>query len=483
MSTGYERALASLREVDPGHPVPKVLDVLADPRNRHLLGYVTEDPFGAHVFPGDVPDYPPAEFLADLNRQLASNAPIHLWSYIPTCAYRCRFCQYPVVLVKGSPEVAEAKAAQWVEWNIREARLWLREVPQLASAPIGEFNVFGGTPSLLPAHAVRRLLEFYREHFNFTRDTAVRFEGDPSTLTPEKLDLLAGLGCGKLSSGVQSFDDHVLGQCGREHTARMCVDFVRNAQRVGFDWISIDLMYGLLDQSIDSVRRDLDIVVENGLSAVVCTKLHLKSYSDTRTGVSGEKPAPWQLPDYRAKLVEDGHRWPSLGEQYQMRQVLADGLARAGYREQPTMYFAHAGLGPEKWKSIMVDQDKQEAEVAIGLGGSSSCRASEAITEVHWKAYAEAVDAGRLPLGSATRFSEDAQEARAVKMALSTLQPVRDEVHRRRFAGRSLLDERWRRTFRSLEQRGLLAIDTDTEQIELTPDGKILVEAIINTEF
>jgi len=483
MGAADERALASLRDVDPGYPVPAVLDVLADPSNRHLLGYVAEDPFGAHVFPGDVPDVPTEQFLTDLDRQLASSAPIHLWSYIPTCAYRCRFCQYPVVLVKGRAEVAEAKAAQWVDWNIREARLWLREVPHLASVPIGEFNVFGGTPSLLPQHAIRRLLEFYRENFNFTPDTAVRFEGDPSTLVPEKLELLAGLGCSKLSSGVQSFDDYVLEQCGREHTAQMCVEFVRNAQRVGFDWISIDLMYGLLDQSVDSVRRDLEITVESGLTAVVCTKLHLKTYAETRTGVSGEKPAPWQLAGHRAKLAEDGHQWPSLGRQYQMLQVLADGLARAGYREQPTMYFARGGLGPEKWKSIMVDQDKQEAEVAIGLGGSSSCRTSEAITEVHWKDYAQAVDAGRLPLGSATRFSGGAQEARAIKMALSTLQPVHDEVHRQRFGGRSLLDERWLPTFRSLERRGLLTVDTDAGQIEMTPEGKTLVEAIINTEF
>jgi oxygen-independent coproporphyrinogen-3 oxidase len=483
MNLSYEQAVNSLHEVDRGHPVPSVLAFLADPANHHLLDYVTEDPFGAHLFPGNIPDHSPSDFLTDLDGQLAATSPIHLWSYIPTCAYRCRFCQYPVVLIKGELEVVDAKATQWVDWNIREAELWLRQVPNLASAPIGEFNVFGGTPSLLPPDAIRRLLGFYRENFNFTQDTAIRFEGDPSTFTIEKLELLAELGCTKLSSGVQSFDDPVLEQSGREHTAQMCVDFVRNAQRVGFEWISIDLMYGLLDQTVDSVRRDLDIVVENELTAVVCTKLHLKSYSDTRTGVSGEKPAAWQLPAYRDKLVKDGHRWPTLGEQYQMREVLTEGLKSAGYSEHPTMYFARDGLGPEKWKSIMVDQDKQEAEVAIGLGGSSSCRTSEAITDVNWKMYSEAVDAGRIPLGTATRFSEDAQEARAIKMALTTLQPLHDELHQQRFAGRSLMDEPWRSKFRSLEDRGLVVVDDGAKKIELTPEGAVLVEAIINTEF
>jgi len=457
---------------------PRVWAALQDPANAHLLDYVSEDPFGAHVFPGNVPGYSVDDFLTDLSDQLTGTAPIHLWSYIPTCAYKCRFCQYPVVLVKGGR--AEEKLSQWVDWNIREAELWLRRVPELKDAPVGEFNVFGGTPSLLPEKDIRRLLDFYRENFGFTTDTTIRFEGDPSTFTPAKLEALRELGCTKLSSGVQSFDDDVLRECGREHTAQMCVDFVRNAQIAGFEWVSIDLMYGLLDQTVDSVKRDLDVVLENEITAVVCTKLHLKSYAETRTGVAGEQPAPWQLPRYREKLVRDGHFWPSLRQQYRMREVLTDGLRAAGYTEHPTMYFARDGLGPEKWKSIMVDQDKQEAEVAIGLGGSSSCRASEAITDVNWKNYAQAVEAGRVPLGSATGFDATAQEARAVKMALSTLQPVRSDLHRARY-GRSLHDSPWREKFGSLAERGLLSLDTGG--VSLTEDGEVLVEAIINTEL
>lgn len=471
----------SLRALDPAYPTPGVLDILDAPANKHLLDYVTEDPFGAHVFPGDISDYAGEDFLADLDGQLADTRPIHLWSYIPTCAYRCRFCQYPVVLVKGAKEVTDEKATQWVDWNLREASLWLAEVPHLRSAPVGEFNVFGGTPSMLPADQIRRLLEFYLDNFAFGPDTAIRFEGDPSTFTVDKLELLRELGCTKLSAGVQSFDDPVLQECGREHTARMCVEFIENAQKVGFDWVSVDLMYGLLDQTVDSVRRDLDIVLETGPTAVVCAKLHLKSYADTRTGVAGEKPAAWQIPAFRDKQVRDGHRWPTLGEQYQMREVLTNGLREGGYVEHPTMYFSRKG--PEEWKSIMVDQERQEAEVAIGLGGSSSCRRSEAITEVNWKSYAEAVEAGRIPIGSATSFSESAQEARAVKMALSTLQPLRDSVHQNRFPGRSLFADPWSSHFEALAARGLAVVDPSAATVTLTEEGEVLVEAIINTEL
>jgi coproporphyrinogen III oxidase-like Fe-S oxidoreductase len=479
----YAQALESLSVVDPDHTAPSAGAALASPRNRHLLEYVSEDPFGAHVFPGDIPGYRPSRFLADLDAQLADSAPIHLWSYIPTCSYRCRFCQYPVVLVKGEPSVTARKAAEWVSLNIREARLWLERVPNLRTAPIGEFNVFGGTPSLLPPDAIAELLGFYRRNFNFTADTTIRFEGDPTTMTRELLEFLYEQGCTKLSCGVQSFDDPVLAQSGRPHTAETCLEFIANAQDIGFDWISVDLMYGLLDQTVASVERDLAYILKTGVTAVVCTKLHLKSYAETRTGVAGEKPAAWQIPAYRERLAEQGHRWPTLGEQYQMRDVLARGLTAGGYVEHPTMYFAQRGKGPEKWKSIMVDQDRQEAEVAIGLGGSSSCRTSEAITDVRWDAYTAAVSAGEVPLGSATRFDEAGQEARAIKMALSSCVPVSEALHRERFPGRSLFAEPWLSRFASLADRGLVTVDREAGRIALTEVGATLVEAVINTEL
>jgi coproporphyrinogen III oxidase-like Fe-S oxidoreductase len=483
MNIDYDAALQSLWALDPDHPRPPVLELLSAPENRHLLVYVALDPFGAHVFPGDIPDASVETFLDDLDAQLADSAPIHLWSYIPTCSYRCRFCQYPVVLVKGRPEVMAAKVDQWVDLNIREAQLWLRRMPHLREVRIGEFNVFGGTPSLMSLDAVTRLLDFYRSNFAFGPDTAIRFEGDPTTFSEPLLEFLRQQGCTKLSCGVQSFDDSVLRLSGREHTSTECRAFLETTRRLGFDWVTIDLIYGLLDQSLASVERDLAMVVGHKLPGVVCTKLHLRSYTQTRTGVAGDRPAAWQVPGYRDKLARDGHHWPSLGEQYQMRAVLADGLNGNGYDEHPTTYFHRRSRPAETWKSIMVDQDKQEAEVAIGLGGSSSCRTSEAITEVHAKRYIEAVEAGVLPLASATRFGDRARESRSIKMALSTLRPVRDDLHRERFAGRSLFAEPWVATFDSMQRRGLITVDRAAGTVTLTAEGTVLVEAVMNTEL
>ncbi len=479
----YDHALRSLLTIDPGYPVPEITGALAAPGNRRLLEYVAADPFGAHVFPGNLPDYRPGDFLADLDSQLADTAPIHLWCYFPACSYRCRFCQYPVVLAKGAPAAIASKAADWAELNIREAKLWLAQVPHLSRAPVGEFNVFGGTPSLMPPESIARLLDFYRRNFGFTSDTTIRFEGDPNSLTPEILRSLAESGCTKVSCGVQSFDNHVLEQCGRPSTADMCIAFIRNARGAGFDWVSIDLMFGLLDQSVASVEQDLRQVADSDPTAVVCAKLHLRSYADTRTAVTGDKPAAWQSAPYRERLATAGHHWPALGEQYQMHELVTRGLRELGYVEHPVMYFARPDKGPERWKAIMVDQDKQEAEVAIGLGGSSSCRASEAMTDVRPEAYRRSVESGIIPLESATGFDEEAREARAVKMALSSCQPLSDGAHQERFSGRSLFGDPWHAKFSGLAARGLVTLDYAARQIALTEAGTTLVEAIINTEL
>ena len=68
-------------------------------------------------------------------------------------------------------------------------------------------------------------------------------------------------------------------------------------------------------------------------------------------------------------------------------------------------------------------------------------------------------------------------------MALSTLRPFDDQLHQQRFPGWSLFAEPWLSRFRSLEERGLAVVDDGAKQIRLTPNGEVLVEAVINSEL
>ena len=105
------------------------------------------------------------------------------------------------------------------------------------------------------------------------------------------------------------------------------------------------------------------------------------------------------------------------------------------------------------------------------------------MTEVNPVRYTQAIEAGVLPLASATRFGDPARQARSIKMALSTVQPVRDDLYRERFAGKSLFARPWGPIFESLERRGLVTLDRREGTVTLTGEGVVLVEAIMNTEL
>lgn len=470
-------ALNSLLDIDENYPVPLVNEFLAQPENRAFLEYVYKDPFGCHVFPGDITDYPLPSFFADMDSDIKKAGKIHLWAYIPTCRYRCHFCQYPTVILNPKAASSQEVFRDLVDFNIKEALMWLERVPNLATVEVGEFNIFGGTPSLLPEPELRRMMAFYKSHFNFSSAT-MRFEGEPGTLNKEYLAILKDLGFSKISFGTQSFNDEIITACGRMHSADECVETIYQAREIDIDWVSVDLIYGMLGQTVDDVKYDMEKTLELGLSHVVCTKLHMDEFIKNRTGVSGERESLWQK---KGLININNMSFPGLGKQYQMRELVEKYLAD-GYTEHPTMYFHRNDQQPEKWKALITDLDKQYPEVAIGLGGSSKSTRSEAINITGYKKYKEALNEDRLPIEESRGFSPAQREVNAFKMALSTLIPVDDKVFKQRFDGNSFFENPLiNRTLDKLVQKKLVTVSG--EVVTLTPIGITLVEAIINTQF
>jgi oxygen-independent coproporphyrinogen-3 oxidase len=468
-----------LGPLDPGFAKPKAVALLERAENRHLLDHVAMDAFGAHVFPGDLLAYPPARFPGELNRQIQDGNPIHLWVNLPVCEQRCHFCQFPVATAR--PADRGGVLQRWVDANVKEVQLWLEAVPALRQVPIGAFSVLGGTPTLLSDDQLGALLDFYRRYFHFRAETSVRIEGTPSTFSGDRLEKLKSLGIRTVSAGVQSFDDAVLAAAHCIHTAADSRKYLEQA-RLRFE-VELDLMYGMAGQDVRGFLEDVRYALAHGASCLVLTKLHLRAFSETRSAVSGGRPAAWQSPRARRKLEERGHRWPSLGEQYQMREEAAGMLSRDRYQEHPTMYFHHPERGPSPWKALTVDQDQQFAEVGFGMGGSSSSRRAEAINATTEDAYFGLLDQGRIPLGSARGFTDQGLLKKAVKMALTSCRPLDDGLFRERHPGHSLFEAPWRRLFERLERRGLVEIDGPGARIALTEVGRTLVEAIIHTEF
>jgi oxygen-independent coproporphyrinogen-3 oxidase len=482
-SKTYNRAAAleSLRGHDPAHQRADVVEILADPVNDHLLGYVAEEAF-THVFPGDRHDSP-QRFLSDLNNALAATPCFHLWANIPLCKYRCHFCQFPILVVSHLTDTATQTAQRWIDANIAEAKLWLDAAPAMRTAPVGEFCLFGGTPTAVPPADLDRLLTFYRDAFRFTDETSLRAEGSPDSISEEHLKVLAEHGFRTLTYGIQSFDDSLLALANRRHTGEEALEAGRLARRLGFDRVDADLVWGLPGQSVAGFLRDVDMMIDEGFDTIIMIKLHLRSFGEVQSAIGYISPAVWEDPRVRARLADTGHPWPTLGQQYQMREQAVERLVNAGYYEHPTTYFPKRCRGPERWRSLNLDQHLQVPQVGVGLGGYTWSDRSEAHTLTRPAVYLAEIDRGSLPLDTVTAISPREREVRAVRMALSTCQPLSDAVHSRRFPGQTLLGGHWGGRFASLRRRGLVDVDEGRGTVTPTRAGATLVEAIMQTEI
>lgn len=129
-----------------------------------------------------------------------------------------------------------------------------------AAAP-DTLYVGGGTPSELTAPQIGALFAGLRRAYPRARFVETTFEGNPESLDSEKLAVLAREGVTRLSIGLQTADDALLPAIGRHHTAAEFTAMFKAARRAGIPALSVDLMFGLPGQSVDSLRATLDHVL------------------------------------------------------------------------------------------------------------------------------------------------------------------------------------------------------------------------------
>jgi len=177
-----------------------------------------------------------------------------VYVHIPFCASRCSYCDFFSTL--RLDEVGH----DYVEALIAEARLRKAE---LNGKPVKTLYMGGGTPSQLPLPLLARLIDGLKATLDLNAVQEFTLETNPDDVTPEWSAAVRALGVNRVSMGVQSFQDAVLRLVGRRHTARQAIDAVASLRHAGIDNISIDLIYGLPGQTLEtwaeSVRQAVDL--------------------------------------------------------------------------------------------------------------------------------------------------------------------------------------------------------------------------------
>lgn len=201
----------------------------------------------------------PAHALTGLGER-----PFGFYLHVPYCASRCGYCDfntYTATELRSSGAVAsqETYAANLVE-EVRLARRVLGSV----DLPVRTVFLGGGTPTLLPARDLVRMLAAIRDEFGIAEGAEVTTEANPESVDPAYLAELREGGFNRISFGMQSARPHVLQLLDRHHTPGRPEACVAEARAAGFEHVNLDLIYGTPGESDDDWRASLDAAVGAG---------------------------------------------------------------------------------------------------------------------------------------------------------------------------------------------------------------------------
>ncbi|KQT89401.1 coproporphyrinogen III oxidase [Marmoricola sp. Leaf446] len=212
--------------------------------------------------------------------------PFGVYVHVPFCASRCGYCDFNTYtateLGGGGSQAAYADHAV-AEVALAAATLG-PDAPEIDTVFLG-----GGTPTLLPADDLTRVLDSLREHFGLADGAEVTTEANPDSVTPESLARLREAGFTRVSFGMQSAVGHVLRVLERTHDPAGVDRAVRWAREAGFEQVSLDLIYGTPGESVADWRTSVEAALASGPDHVSAYSLIVEDGTrlarQVRTGV------------------------------------------------------------------------------------------------------------------------------------------------------------------------------------------------------
>lgn len=171
-----------------------------------------------------------------------------LYIHIPFCDKICNYCDFTAF------QGANSKILEYVNALKKEIQLKGNKNFFIDSIFIG-----GGTPSFIDGKYIFEILEEVRENFTVLEDIEISIETNPKTFDEKKLEFYKKAGINRLSIGVQSFNDKILKELGRNHNSKEVFESIELVRKFDFD-INLDLIFGYQKQSVEDILYDLEMV-------------------------------------------------------------------------------------------------------------------------------------------------------------------------------------------------------------------------------
>ncbi|MFQ3789802.1 oxygen-independent coproporphyrinogen III oxidase [Halomonas sp. A29] len=396
---------------------------------------------------------------AERSNRVASPKPLSVYVHIPFCKSLCYYCACNKIITHNTERAAEYLT--WLKQEIRLQGALFDEARRMTQLHLG-----GGTPTYLSNAQLGELMAALDQAFHFApvEEREFSLEVDPRTVTPAQIHELHDLGFNRLSFGVQDFDADVQKAVNRVQSEEQVIELVAAAREAGFQSVSVDLIYGLPLQTVESFDTTLEKIIALRPDRIAAySYAHLPELFKAQRLIRPEDMPP---PERKLELLElTIRRLTAAGYVYIGMDHFAlpdDELTLA--RENGTLQRNFQGY------STHADCDM------IGLGITSIGKVGDSYSQnvKETAQYQARLEAGRLPVMRGYRLNDDDRLRRDVINALmchgridfAAIEARHDIVFRDYFA--EALGE-----LKEMQADGLLSIQDGA--IEVLPTGRLMM--------
>ena len=380
-----------------------------------------------------------AHLLRPGTLRLPALPPLALYVHFPWCVRKCPYCDFNSHEAAGGvAAIPEARYLDALRADLDAA------LPLVWGRRIASIFFGGGTPSLISAAGLDRLLSDLRARLPLEPDCEITLEANPGTFEAAKFTAFRAAGVGRLSIGVQSFDDAQLHRLGRVHDRAQALAAIEAAQR-DFDNFNLDLMYALPEQAPEAMRADVEL-------ALRLAPPHLSLYQLTIEPNTVFAKRPPQLPDEDTAAAM--HEW------------IEERTAAAGYEHYEVSAYAQPG------RACRHNLNYWQFGDYLGIGAGAHSKISfpgRILRQARLRQPASYIE-GALRGMPLAESSEVGRRDLAFEFMLNALR-LNDGVPTRLFVERTGLPmSALEPGLREAERRGLLT--ADVERIAPTPLGR-----------
>lgn len=370
-----------------------------------------------------------------------------LYVHVPFCIRKCDYCAFYSVPLHET----NSKVRTYLQGLKKEIELRREDAPEGVSS----LFVGGGTPTSLNDEELQIFFALLKQGFNIPETVEQTIEGNPGTLTREKLRIIREAGINRISLGVQAMNDALLRKIGRIHTVQDVREGMRLVREAGFRNLNLDLMFGLPGQSLSDWQESLK-------EAVKLDPEHLSIY-----GLMIEEETPLA---HNQRLLDV---LPNDDLQAEMYNWTRSYLSEEGYLHYETSNFARPGFECQHNLGYWLGQDY----LGLGPGAVSFSHLIRSKNREDIDCYVQDLEENKLPVEpeEVEHLSEHERMAERIILGLRLSQGVRLDSFRQEF------NQDIRDIFPGVLERyirlNVLSLNEDT--LKLNPDYWFVANSVL----